>query len=140
MSHENVENLRALWEWWGKPGTLEAAARGEGDWSLFDPEVTYEDDSLPDHAGETYRGHEGLARATGQMIEPFEETTIELERIVGTGDRLVSIHRIRARSRYTGIDFDIPYAYSWEFWDGKVVRHRGFANPRKAVEAMGLAE
>jgi ketosteroid isomerase-like protein len=138
MSVENVENLRALLLVLAEAGNLEAAARGEGDWSLFDCETTYEDDSLPDHAGEAYRGRQGLARAIAQMIEPFEGMTIELERILGTGDCLVSIHRLRARSRYTGIDFDTPYFYVWRFRDGKIIQNRGFANLKKALEAAGL--
>jgi len=140
MSQENVEKLRLFVQPWGEPGGLEATGRGEGDWSLVDPEATYEDDSLPDHAGEVYRGHEGLARATRQMIEPFEGTTIELDRIVGSGDRLVSIHRIQARSRFTGIDFDTPYAYVWTFRTGKIIHGRGFASVRKALKAAGLSE
>src|SRR5438876_11256173 len=89
MSQENVENLRATVEAWN----VETWSRGEGDMSLLDPEVTYEDRNLPDHVGETYRGHEGVARAAERWIEPFEWLTLELEEIVGAGDRLVSIHR-----------------------------------------------
>jgi hypothetical protein len=58
MSQENVDNLRAFWEKWN---TSEAP-----DMSLLDPEVTYEDTILPDHVGETYRGHEGVARAVAR--------------------------------------------------------------------------
>ena len=52
MSQENVERLRAVCERWG--------SGGEADLSLFDPDVVFEDNILPDHAGETYRGHEGV--------------------------------------------------------------------------------
>jgi hypothetical protein len=37
--------------------------------------------------------------------------TLDLERIVGTGDRLVSIHRWRAKARHTGIEFDVRLAH-----------------------------
>src|SRR6266513_2682039 len=104
MSRENVENLRALLEAWDIR-YLEAWKRGEADVSLLDPEVTYETRSCPTMVGETYRGHEGVIRATERWIEPYEDLTIELERIVGAGDRLVSVHRFRARARHTGIEF-----------------------------------
>jgi hypothetical protein len=52
MSQENVENLRAYCTAW-EMGT-------EPDFGLLDPEVVFEDDILPDHAGEIYRGHEGV--------------------------------------------------------------------------------
>ena len=135
MSQENVENLRALLEAWN----VEAWKRGE-DMSLLDPEVTYEDTTLPDHVGETYRGHEGVARATERWVEPYEELTIALERIVGAGDRLVSIHRVRARARYTGIDGEGPVAYLWKFQDGKVIHFRSFRDPAEALEALDRSE
>jgi hypothetical protein len=68
MSQENVENLRAVLE----ALNLAAWSRGESDRSLLDPKVTYEDTTLPDHVGETYRGHEGVARATERWLEPYE--------------------------------------------------------------------
>src|SRR2546427_12258606 len=80
MSHANVGNLRAFWETWN---TNEAP-----DMSLLDPEVTYEDTILPDHVGETYRGHEGVARAVARWFEPYAEITIlkcRLDRPVWSG-------------------------------------------------------
>src|SRR6266576_4587583 len=103
MSEENVDNLRAFSETWN---TTEAP-----DMSLLDPEVTYEDTILPDHVGETYRGPEGVARAVARWFEPFSEITISLERIVGEGNRLVSIHHVRTKARHTGIVFESPLAY-----------------------------
>lgn len=38
------------------------------------PEFVFEDDLLPDHAGETYRGLDGLRRAWIAFAEPFEAT------------------------------------------------------------------
>jgi len=135
MSHENVENLRALLAAWN----VEAWKRGE-DMSLLDPEVAYEDTTLPDHVGETYLGHEGVARATARWIEPYEAFSIELERIVGAGDRLVSIHRVRARARHTGIEGEGPVAYLWTFRGRKVIRFESFREPDKALEAAELSE
>jgi ketosteroid isomerase-like protein len=140
VSEENVESLRAFLETWNVRGTLEAWNRGGADVSLLDPEVTYEDTILPDHVGETYRGHEGIARATERWLEPYEEVTIKLELIVGEGDRLVSIHRARSRARHTGIEFEMPLAYFWTFRDGKVIHLRSYLDPAEALEAAGLPE
>jgi ketosteroid isomerase-like protein len=134
MARGNVENLRALLE----EMDLEAWRRGESDMSLLDPRVTYEDTTLPDHVGETYRGPEGVARATERWLEPYEELTIELEQIVGAGDRLVSIHRVWGRARYTGIEAEGPVAYLWTFRDGKVIHFRSYRDPEEALEAAGL--
>jgi ketosteroid isomerase-like protein len=140
MSEENVENLRGLLEGWDPKAELEAWNRGEGDQSLFDPKMAYEDTILPDHVGETYQGYEGVARATERWLEPFESLTVKLERIVGTGDRLVSIHRVQMKARHTGIDLEGPLAYVWTFRDGKVIHLKSFSNPAEALEAAGLSE
>ena len=136
MSQENVENLRAVLE----ALNLAAWSRGESDMSLLDPKVTYEDTTLPDHVGETYRGHEGVARATERWLEPYEGLKIDLEQIVGTGDRLVSIHRVRGRARYTGIEAEGLVAYLWTFQDGKVIHFRSYRDPEEALEDVGLSE
>jgi ketosteroid isomerase-like protein len=144
VSEENVENLRAMAAVFSTEtihALLEAWRRGDADLALLDPEVTYEDyDSLPDHAGEVYIGHEGVLKAIESWAEPYEQMTNELQRIVGSGDRLVSIHRFRARARYTGIEFDQPSSYVWTFRDGKIVRIEGFWNPAEALKAAGLEE
>jgi ketosteroid isomerase-like protein len=125
---QNVENLRAFWEAW-TPG-------GEMDMSLLDPNVTYEDSNLPDHIGEAYRGHKGVARATERWLEPYEQVTIELERIVGEGDRLVSIHQARSKARYTGIEEEGQLAYVWTFREGKVIHFRSYRDPNEALKDL----
>ncbi len=119
---------------------LEAWRRGEANLALLDPEVTYEDYDLPDHAGEVYSGHEGVLEAMESWSAPYEQMTNELQRIVGSGDYLVAIHRFRARARYTGIEFDQPSAYVYTFRDGKIIRIQGFWDPEEALSAAGLVE
>ncbi len=141
MSQENVANLRALLAPWdGKDLRAwgNAWASGEVDLSLLDPSVSYEDTVLPDQVGETYRGHEGVVRAMERWTEPYGELTTELERIVGTGDLLVSIHRVRSKAGYTGLQFDSPLAYLWSFRDARVILFRSYWEPEEALAAAGL--
>jgi ketosteroid isomerase-like protein len=107
---------------------------------VYAPEFAYEDDYLPDHVGETYRGLDGLRRAWTGFTEPFEEMAYELERIVGSGDRLVSIHRVRAKARLSGIVQDFRVAYVWTFRRGRLIHSRGFLDPDHALKAGGLEE
>jgi ketosteroid isomerase-like protein len=130
LCNQNLERLRAFLEEWD----LEAWRRGEADMSLLDPAVTYEDANLPDHVGETYNGHEGVARATERWLEPFESLTVGLERIVVVDNRLVSIHSVKMRALHTHIEFEGPLAYLWTFRDGKVVHFRSFRDPEEALE------
>lgn len=143
MSKENVESLRiwaAAWEARPGGGPLVDRRTGQAVTSHFDPEVEYEDGTLPDHAEETYQGIEGVVRATERWAEPFQELTVELERIVGAGDCLVSIHTFRARAKHTGIEFDEPLAILWRFRNRRVMYFRSFREPGEALEAAGLSE
>jgi ketosteroid isomerase-like protein len=141
MSRENVENLRAFVETWvPEAWTMEAWQRGELDVSLLDPDITYEDTILPDRAGEIYRGHEGVVRSTERLFDVAEWMAVELEQIVEAGDCAVSIHRVRAKARYTGLEFEMRMAYVWTFRDGKVIHYRSFRDPQQAVEAAGLPD
>jgi|ERR1700678_4058216 ketosteroid isomerase-like protein len=146
MSDANVENLRAMLAVYSTHTVheiLEVWRRGEVDQArvdLYHPDVTYEDYDLPDHAGEVYSGLEGVLKAVETWSEPYEAMTNELQRIVGSGDCLVAIHRFRARARHTGIEFDQPSAYVYTFRDGKIIRIQGFWDPEEALAVAGLSE
>jgi ketosteroid isomerase-like protein len=132
MSQENVERLRAFCQLW--------ETRGLPDLSLLDPDVVFEDNVLPDHAGENYRGHEGVVRAARTWLEAYEESTVELERIAGSGNRLISIHRFRGKGRQSGIEDVGRYAYLWTFRNAKVIHFVSFRDPADALAAVGLRE
>ena len=80
MSQENVDSLLALLQGWN-PGD-------EVDMSLLDPSVVYEDTILPDQVGETYRGYQGVVRATKRWLEAYEQVTVELERVFDAGGHI----------------------------------------------------
>jgi ketosteroid isomerase-like protein len=145
MSEKNVEILRAFISTWSPELTVEAWERGEAmDMSFIDPDVVYEDDILPDHVGEAYRGHEGWIRSAKTWAEPFEWVRLELEEIIDAGDRVLSFHRVRSKARHTGIEFDsrdtdgAPLGYVWTLRDGKIVHLRAFVDREQALEAAGL--
>jgi ketosteroid isomerase-like protein len=142
MSQKNVERLHAFLEPWGRePWTPETWGRAEViDMSFLHPEVVYQDENLPDHIGEAYRGHDGVRRAAQRWVEPNEWLLVELKQIIGEGDRLVSIHRLRSKASHSGIEFDTPLAYLWTFRNGKIVHFRSFRDPDEALEAAGLLE
>lgn len=108
--------------------------------AVIAPDFIYEDSVMPDHAGETYRGLDGLRRASLGFVEPFVEMVYELERILGSGERFVSIHRVRATARHTGIVQDSRVAYVWTYRDGMLVHLEGFRDAGDALEAAGLEE
>jgi len=141
MPQANRERLRALLDSLQDiRAFVDAAKRGDADLSPLDPDVVYEDANLPDHIGEAYRGYEGVARAAERWAEASETLTIELERIVGSGNHFVSIHTARSTARHSGIEFDEPLGYTWTFRDGKVIHFRSYRDVSEALEAAGLPE
>jgi ketosteroid isomerase-like protein len=111
-----------------------------GDLSFLDAEIAYEDEILPDHVGETYRGHDGFRKAWVRAIEPWEDIEARLEWARDAGDEVVSCHWSRMRGKGSGAEAEIRYAYVWRFRGGKVVYCKSFADPREALEAAGLRE
>ena len=75
-----------------------------------------------------------------RWAEAYEELTVDLDRIVDAGDRLVSIHRVRGRARHTGIEAEGPVAYVWTFRDRKVIHFQSYRDPEEALAAAGLRE
>jgi ketosteroid isomerase-like protein len=131
MSQENVDRLRAVWDAWN---------RGDLDFSMLDHEVVFEDTVLPDSAGETYRGPEGVLRGWSRWTESWEEFTTEVEQIVDAGERLVSIHTVHLRGKHSGASMTFRYAYVYTFRGDKVVHIRSYSNPAEALEAVGLSD
>src|SRR6476620_4170556 len=131
MSHENVETVRRSWERLMK-GDATALA-------VFDSDVVFEDDFLPDHVGETYRGVEGVQRAWFVWAEPWAEFETDIEWVRGAGtDVVVSCHRARMRGKGSGVQGERRYAYLWRFRDGQVIYCKAFGEPSEALEAVGL--
>jgi ketosteroid isomerase-like protein len=135
---ERLQELLASWEGENLRSFADAFRRGEVDLSLLADEVEYEDTILPDHVGEVYRGHEGVARAMERWVEPFDELRVSNEGIIGEGDVLVSLHTMRGRAEHTGLRFDETVAYLWKFRDGRVSFFRSYWDTEAALAAAGL--
>jgi ketosteroid isomerase-like protein len=131
---ENAERIQEMWRTLlsGDPATLPL--------EFVDPAVTYEDDILPDHAGETYSGHEGMQRAWSRALEPFDQETIENDIVWarGTGDEVVTCHHVRGRGRGSGIELEFDYAYLWRLRAGRITYCRSFREPADALAAADL--
>ena len=109
-----------------------------GDLSFLDPDVVYEDEILPDHAGESYHGPDGFRRAWARAIEPWTDLGGRVEWVVGDGDAVVSCHYAHMRGRESGIEANLTYAYAWRFRDGKAVHCKSFPDPDAALRDAGI--
>jgi hypothetical protein len=138
MTPTNVENLRSFIaaNFTDLAEFLDAVGRGNVD--LLAPNITYEDANLPDHIGEAYRGYDGLIRAGRRWLDASDYIALELLEIVGSGDCLVSVHRVTATSRSAQIDLGpATLSYVWIFEEGKVIHLQSYRDRADALAAAG---
>jgi ketosteroid isomerase-like protein len=133
MSQENVEIVRSSWE-----GLMKGDAAAL---DVFDSSVVYEDDLLPENAGETYLGVDGMVEAWSVWTEAWGELRTEIEWVRDAGaDSVVSCHRARMRGKGSGVEGERRYAYLWRFRGDKIIYCKSFGDPGEALEAVGLKE
>ena len=94
--------------------------RGDRDaWlALLDPEIQIETSGVfPDLAPE-YLGHKRAAKFWSQMLEPWEEFHIEVERIEEESDIVAAGIRFRARGSDSGVEVDMRFGNGIRIRDG----------------------
>jgi ketosteroid isomerase-like protein len=132
MPSQNVEIIRSLYE---------AANRRdyEAYFAGLAPEIEFHlSGAFPD-LDHVYRGHTGIQEFADQFIEPWEELSVEPDRIIEIDDRVLALVHFRARGR-DGIEVQLPLAHLWTLWKGLAVRMDAYSNQQKALEAAGLRE
>jgi|SRR6266536_4380681 len=132
MSRENVEIVRRA---------MEAANRREVD-ALDDlATADYEWHNAPGlPGGGVHRGLEAVKAFVREYLEMWETHTLEQERVVDAGERVVHLCRLHATGKGSGVTLDTPIAYVHTFRDGKFARTMVFLDHGEALEAVGLRE
>jgi ketosteroid isomerase-like protein len=96
-------------------------ATGEFDWSLVRPDFEIHDHELLDSA--VHRGREGWKRWTSDWRQSFEDYSIErLHEIEVDEDRVLTVHRLRARGRLSGVQLERVDAQLWTLAGGRLAR------------------
>jgi ketosteroid isomerase-like protein len=106
---------------------------------IWDPEAHHET-RFTALEGRAYEGYDGLEQFLGEAREQFERFQVELERLVGQGDRRVAIYTADALTRDTQIPIKQRLGMTIELRDGRLYRTKVYADPREALEAFGFAE
>jgi ketosteroid isomerase-like protein len=130
MSQENVELVQTLFE--------QFIASGEPSWESLHEEIEAHDHDVVDAGG--YRGHTGFARWLENWDVAWSEFSMTPEEFVDAGDRVVSVFRMQATGRGSGVHVERQDAMVWELRDGKVVRLDYYNTREQALKAAGLAE
>jgi ketosteroid isomerase-like protein len=130
MPQSNVEIARQAFEHFIRTG--------EPDWEQIDPEVEVYDHDIPD-AG-TYRGHNGYANWLADWGAAWSDFSMEAERWIDAGDKVVLVLRMTAKGKGSGVELKRRDAMVSTVRDGKTVRVDYYNNEAQALEAVGLRE
>jgi uncharacterized protein len=126
---EATARLRTMYEAFNRGDRRQALLAFHPDVVLIQPP------ELPGGTG-TYRGHGGLARALEELLEAFDDYTMEPEGFLAVaGDHVVVAVHLRARGRTSNLDVDGRFGHLMTLRDGLVVRWQVFRTPEEAVHA-----
>jgi ketosteroid isomerase-like protein len=105
--------------------------------ALYDPEIEWIDPpEVPD--GGTHVGIEAVKRSWQNYLEALEDWTLQPQEVLlGEDDIFVRSH-MTGKARIGGIPLDMDLFQVWTARDGKLIRHRGFLDRQKALDAAGL--
>jgi ketosteroid isomerase-like protein len=128
---EAVRNSLAAWNRGDVDAWLEA--------SHPDIEWTSEIAQAIEGSQRVYRGPEEMRKFWNEWHAVWA-LTIEVSEVRELGDTVVALARVRARGQASGITFDRPIAYVFEFEDGLVRRARSYFDIERALKAAGMAD
>ena len=84
----------------------------------------------------TYRGHEGVRRYLGSMLDEFDDAHIEPEELIDAGDQVVVLARISGRGKQSGAAVELKLMSVGSLRAGKLFRIRNHATKADALEAV----
>jgi ketosteroid isomerase-like protein len=131
MSEENVEIVRRLYEALGR-GDLDAILE------LSDPDIRIYDPDLP--GGGEFKGKEQAMAFLKGWREPWDDYSVEVEKMREAGDRVVALTRHRGRGKGSSVPVELADAHVWTFRDGRATHLQTFLDRAEALEAAGLSE
>lgn len=134
MSQENVDTARRAVDAWNR-GDIDSYLE------LLHPECEWFSDVIGrmEGAETVYRGREEIRRFWDEWHAVWG-LTIEVSEYRDLGDTVLTLGRLRARGKASGIELDVPVAYVGESEGGLIRRLRAYLDPQQALEAVGLSE
>jgi ketosteroid isomerase-like protein len=104
--------------------------------ALLDPEIQIHTSGVFPDLSPEYRGHRRARKFWGQLREPWETFSIEVEQIEEEGDCAAAAIRFRARGVDSGVEVDMRFGSAIRVSDGlaiELVNRRTFEEARAAV-------
>ena len=113
---------------------------------FIDPEIDFEGAEslvggymIPDMS-HVVHGREAYLRWFEDLVEVWDELTLQPEEVIDLGDRVFGSSRITGQGRRSGVALDITVFQVATQRNGMIVRLREFAERESALEAAGLSE
>jgi len=130
MSTENVEFVRAAYDWGNRKRELDLA-------DVIHPDFEWHTRAdLPD-AG-VRKGYEGMVRLRAEWVEAFEDFHVELDELIDAGNCVIVVSRLCGRPRDGKQELDLRETQVWKLRDGKAVEVRAYLTRADALKAVGL--
>ena len=132
MSQENVEVVR---------GALEAFMRGDAETALsaYSPDSEWDDTRFRPE-GKVHRGRDEINEVVRIWVGAWTDYSIEIERVIDAGDRVVLIHEERGTGKASGLKMATRVGAVITVRGGQITRTVVYADPDEAIEAAGLSE
>src|SRR6478672_3370285 len=133
MSQENVELVKAMNAAFMAGEYFEAL-------QALDPEIEWQGTKggLDEHM--VYRGHEEVIKGFADNLMTWERLTLDYERYIDAGDRVVVFVHEVARGLESGVELETDTAVVFRIENDRIVQARGYMNRTEALEAVGLSE
>jgi ketosteroid isomerase-like protein len=133
MSQENVEIVRRSFDAWSSHDPKEIAK--------YLPEDVEFRSATTDLFGETVRGLKAIEGLLDEWAKEWSAFRWEAEEIIEVDDaRVLSLHRVIATGRASGVEVIRELGGLYEIRDGKIVRDWIYLDQAEALEAAGLSE
>jgi ketosteroid isomerase-like protein len=86
--------------------------------------------------GVVYRGEDGVRRWMSELEEEWSEWRVELDDLRTSGDCVLTLGRIVARGRDTGVEATVPAGFVSRFRGERIVRLESYSDPEEAIAAV----
>jgi ketosteroid isomerase-like protein len=105
---------------------------------LTDPAIEWRSFFAALSEGGEYRGHDGMRSYLTDLDEAFEMLRVEVDDMLDAGDLVLGVGRIHYCGKGSGVSADVAAGWLFKLRGGRLSYFRAFADPDKALEAVGL--
>lgn len=87
--------------------------------------------------GGCYEGHDGARRFFGRLGSTIN-STLEIERLISSGDEVVAVGWTRGTVNANGASYRVPITHVWKIRDGLVAQGQFFIDNPTMLEALAV--